>query len=199
MNVKTVAPSLDEIIQLANHLATGGVLTIRLPDDVNEEKLNSFRLTRDTTIAALRHMQLSAGESLLPPEVESLIDGDSIAASALLEWIISEKTAIGLYAFIASIASGSQAGDLISKPQQQEQGGSCELLERSSATTFKYRLKTPPSAGGSLANIFRQFEGGKASLRVQDYSIGQTTLEQIFNQFASTQDNPEVAAAAAGK
>ncbi len=32
----------------------------------------------------------------------------------------------------------------------------------------------------------------RQSLCVQDYSVGQTTLEQIFNQFAASQDNPEV-------
>ena len=43
-----------------------------------------------------------------------------------------------------------------------------------------------------LASIFRHFEDAKLRLNIEDYSVGQTTLEQIFNQFAASQDNPEV-------
>lgn len=49
----------------------------------------------------------------------------------------------------------------------------------------------------ALSDIFSKFEASKAALGVQEYSVGQTTLEQIFNQFASQQDNPEVQAASA--
>jgi ATP-binding cassette, subfamily A (ABC1), member 3 len=37
----------------------------------------------------------------------------------------------------------------------------------------------------SLARMFGAVEGVKTSLKIQEYSIAQTTLEQIFNQFAS--------------
>jgi ATP-binding cassette, subfamily A (ABC1), member 3 len=37
----------------------------------------------------------------------------------------------------------------------------------------------------SLAKMFGAVEQVKASLKIQEYSIAQTTLEQIFNQFAS--------------
>lgn len=97
--------------------------------------------------------------------------------------------------------------------------GFARLLERSTAHSFRYRLQVnvatletlhqqalaKRAAGGgnaelvapgtsALAYIFRHFEINKQRLRVQEYSVGQTTLEQIFNQFAATQDNPEVAA-----
>ena len=36
-----------------------------------------------------------------------------------------------------------------------------------------------------LGSMFRQIEAQKAYLFIQDYSISQTSLEQIFNQFAS--------------
>ena len=46
------------------------------------------------------------------------------------------------------------------------------------------------------AVLSQVFELAKAQLRVEEYAVGQTTLEQIFNHFASSQENPEVAAAA---
>lgn len=49
----------------------------------------------------------------------------------------------------------------------------------------------------ALSDIFAKFETHKEALNILEYSVGQTTLEQIFNQFASQQDNPEVQAAAA--
>jgi hypothetical protein len=103
-----------------------------------------------------------------------------------------------------------------SKSTASSLGGSvgfCKLLERSTAHSFRYRLNvnmsllsatqgsSASSAGGAagnstsaLAYIFRSFEANKHIIRVQEYSVGQTTLEQIFNQFAASQDNPEVAA-----
>ena len=87
------------------------------------------------------------------------------------------------------------------------------LLERSTAHSFRYRIPVPV-AELPLADIFEKFESVKSSLCIKDYSVGQTTLEQIFNQFAgivpiivsvyhftygymfiiASQDNPEVEA-----
>lgn len=60
--------------------------------------------------------------------------------------------------------------------------------ERSASNAFRYRLQ----AGGlTLGELFGQLEDSKAKLSLKQYSVGQTTLEQIFNQFAGTQNNPE--------
>jgi ATP-binding cassette subfamily A (ABC1) protein 3 len=64
-----------------------------------------------------------------------------------------------------------------------------ELLERSSALRFRYSL---PKVSGNLSALFGAFEKNKERLQISEYAIGQTTLEQIFNHFASSQDNPEV-------
>jgi ATP-binding cassette subfamily A (ABC1) protein 1 len=66
------------------------------------------------------------------------------------------------------------------------------LLERSSVHSFRYRI--PAAADLPLADVFEKFELKRGALNIKDYSIGQTTLEQIFNQFAASQDNPEVEA-----
>jgi len=73
----------------------------------------------------------------------------------------------------------------------------CKMLERSSATTFRYRVSSHASgeggAGGSgLGVVFATLEQMKVDGKLSEYSAGQTTLEQIFNQHASGQENPEV-------
>ena len=67
--------------------------------------------------------------------------------------------------------------------------GGCTLLERPSAMSFRYRVA---GSGVALGTTFRTLEAMKADGLVAEYSVGQPTLEQIFNQFASSQDNPEV-------
>eukprot|EP01031_Cornospumella_fuschlensis_P022275 gene22275-27238_t len=65
------------------------------------------------------------------------------------------------------------------------------LIERNSSQTSKYRIQRVEGAHNDLADIFAKFEANKASLSIHEYSVGQTTLEQIFNQFAAKQHNPD--------
>jgi hypothetical protein len=64
-----------------------------------------------------------------------------------------------------------------------------DLQERSSSNSFRYRVRK--SANLTLGDVFGSFEQASGGLKIREYSVGQTTLEQIFNQFASTQLNPE--------
>ena len=41
---------------------------------------------------------------------------------------------------------------------------------------------------GALGSVFEAIEGSKAELGVVEYAVSQTTLEQIFVQFASQQE-----------
>jgi ATP-binding cassette, subfamily A (ABC1), member 3 len=50
------------------------------------------------------------------------------------------------------------------------------------------RFKLPPLEGVPLSQIFRRFEDSKSQLRIAEYSLSQTSLEQIFNLFASQQE-----------
>lgn len=88
-----------------------------------------------------------------------------------LEWWVAQDDAIRLEGFMSRQFPGTT------------------LLERSTTHSFRFRI---PTKEMSLANVFRQFEEAKTRLNIEDYSVGQTTLEQIFNQFAASQDNPEV-------
>ena len=68
----------------------------------------------------------------------------------------------------------------------------CDLVERPSAAALCYRVSGGGSAGLGLGTVFRLLEGMKAEGLLSEYSVGQPTLEQIFNSFASGQANPEV-------
>jgi len=70
----------------------------------------------------------------------------------------------------------------------------CNMLERSTLSSCRYQV------GGSveLPGVFKFFEDKKKELGISEYSVGQTTLEQIFNQFAGGSNNPEVGEAAGG-
>ncbi|RYH30056.1 hypothetical protein EON65_06440 [archaeon] len=65
------------------------------------------------------------------------------------------------------------------------------LIERNSSQTSKYRIQRVEGTHNDLADIFAKFEANKAALSIHEYSVGQTTLEQIFNQFAAKQHNPD--------
>ena len=132
-------------------------------------------------------------------------EGEEVALRMLLEWWLLEDAAERLQQFM-----------------QTEFGSRAQLLERSTAQNFRFRVQlseegdsqqqqlspsdsavvsTPTCDGhvhmqSALSDIFAKFEACKAQLGIQEYSVGQTTLEQIFNQFAAQQDNPEVHLAA---
>jgi hypothetical protein len=86
-------------------------------------------------------------------------------------WIILEKAAEAIFAFLT------------------ETFGSYVLRERQG---FKIRVeidffeqKDNPESKRRLSEMFGAIENKKRVLQIQDYSIAQTSLEQIFNFFAS--------------
>jgi len=61
------------------------------------------------------------------------------------------------------------------------------LVERHEGL-LRYRI---PATNLALASVFELIEGQKAALSILEYSVSQTTLEQIFNQFASQQEEEQ--------
>ena len=53
---------------------------------------------------------------------------------------------------------------------------------------FCFSFKLPSVEGVPLSRIFGLFEEHKAALGILEYSLSQTSLEQIFNLFASQQE-----------
>jgi ATP-binding cassette subfamily A (ABC1) protein 3 len=105
-------------------------------------------------------------------------EGEAVSdcAEALCHWWLAETAAVELdHALAAAFPAG------------------CTLLERPSETAFRYRVSTEHREGVGLGRVFSLLEGFKQRRQIVEYSAGQTTLEQIFNQHASGQENPEVA------
>jgi hypothetical protein len=84
----------------------------------------------------------------------------------LLTWWAAEQAAKNLVDYMAEVFPGSS------------------VIERQGAT-LRFRI---PARGETLATLFEKLEGARAGRGVMSYTLGQTTLEQLFVQFASTQD-----------
>ena len=67
----------------------------------------------------------------------------------------------------------------------QQGGGAAHLLEQFAG---RWRYALPKSAGDRLPNLFRQLGEAKRSGVVEDYSVSQTTLEQVFIRMAREQN-----------
>ena len=71
--------------------------------------------------------------------------------------------------------------------------GSTLEFEGEGMLNYRIEKSTP---GATLANIFGLLEGSREALKLDDYSVGQATLEQIFINFArsqrSTDEEPKV-------
>mmetsp|Transcript_30098 Transcript_30098/g.30579 ORF Transcript_30098/g.30579 Transcript_30098/m.30579 type:complete len:1840 (-) Transcript_30098:237-5756(-) len=94
-----------------------------------------------------------------------------VLATHLTSWVILEEAYDKICGFLQTNFSGYV------------------LRERQ---TVRIRIEIPsvlPDGGClKLSTIFGVMEKHKEELRIQDYSVGQTSLEQIFNQFASQQE-----------
>ncbi|KAK2865759.1 hypothetical protein Q7C36_001815 [Tachysurus vachellii] len=62
------------------------------------------------------------------------------------------------------------------------------VLKEKHHNTLQYQM---PYSEGALSHIFSQFSKSQHSLGVEDYSVSQTTLDQVFVNFARQQHNAE--------
>jgi hypothetical protein len=105
--------------------------------------------------------------------IHAALLGGSVAAADFAAWWAFEATARTL---LRHFVGGGGAPAAFPGATLSERQGS--LL----------RLKVP-AQGGSLAGMFRTIESAKQTLGVAfDASLGQTSLEAIFNSFAALQD-----------
>jgi ATP-binding cassette, subfamily A (ABC1), member 3 len=161
VEVKTAMPSAQELDALYVRVHTAGHSLVTRPD------LAGF-------CAALGRPEWDAevaekgGGAVLHAILEA--DG-TIAVRAFAEWWVAQGRAEALQAFLVRTF-----------------GEEVRLLERAGLFSFRYNV---PGGQLSLAEIFRQFEARKAEIGISEYSVGQTTLEQLFNRFAALQEHDE--------
>ncbi|KAF1792417.1 P-loop containing nucleoside triphosphate hydrolase [Phytophthora cactorum] len=108
--------------------------------------------------------------------IANLIKRDGyVSANSLAAWWITETRFENVFAFL------------------QENFGSVELLERQhDSCWFKIHDQSDNTNSLRLSNVFELVENAKSRLSIREYSVSQTTLEQIFNAFASQQDMDEL-------
>jgi len=92
----------------------------------------------------------------------------SVEASHFAEWWAGESLGAHLHAFVTATFPGSA------------------LAERH-GEFFTYRLAVD-AATTRLSGIFKALESHKARLHMAEYSLSQTSLEQIFNTMAAQQE-----------
>jgi len=97
-----------------------------------------------------------------------MVRDGAVDARLFAEWWAGESYAAALYAFILATFPGS------------------DLLERH-GEFFTYRIRVD-AAATRLSSLFATFEARKDDLAIAEYSLSQTSLEQIFNGFAAQQE-----------
>ena len=118
----------------------------------------------------------AGGGKAVSPELNALFtaaaDGASVSAAALASWWLLEDAYEAVCAFLG------------------ETFGGFTLRERQNSRVRAEVSATDPNSGQrrALAAMFAAVEARKNDLRIQEYSIAQTSLEQIFNQFAAQQE-----------
>ncbi|GAB9474006.1 hypothetical protein Gpo141_00011148 [Globisporangium polare] len=97
----------------------------------------------------------------------SALDRDgSIRLPAFCAWWIAEERLLGLDKFLQSCFGAENV----------------QLLERQN-DMCRYKL----IGAMRLSKVFKLIEGGKHANHIREYAVSQTSLEQIFNFFASQQ------------
>ncbi|KAF0717928.1 Aste57867_2007 [Aphanomyces stellatus] len=98
-----------------------------------------------------------------------------LPASTFCAWWLGETRFLHLQAFLT------------------ETFGNVSLLERQNEHC-RFKLHEHADAPLRLSSVFARMEASKDSLFMKEYSVSQTTLEQIFNSFAKQQDEEKIVA-----
>jgi hypothetical protein len=138
-------------------------------EDELEDLLKKWGLDADAKLNKARVTQMTKEDRFVEAAAfgpTSPFAGDQVTAKVLAEWWIVTKRFQVLHAFLV------------------KQEANTELLEWHGPMA-KYKLRTKKTLG----DIFELMEREKENLKVADYSLSATTLEQIFNTFAREQED----------
>lgn len=101
---------------------------------------------------------------------------ERVTMQHLCAWWLMEERAEALDKFLQLQFGSTSNSEVV---LLERQGGYC-----------RYRIAT---ANVSLGDLFEIVESAKGTLHIQEYSASHTSLEQIFNSFASRQEAPTAA------
>eukprot|EP01038_Epipyxis_sp_PR26KG_P005748 gene5748-7937_t len=219
VNIKTAMPSIQQMLKVAQQIVDRKLIdTSMIPVNNPLSRDNKAGSVNSLDVDCLDELFVKESDlpvicnalnnpnriNLIHPTQSGAIihnnmtaDNGIVSLKVWADWWVSEDMSDSLQLFMMSSFGGINRNQI-------------ELLERSTLQCFRYRIKRSGAVTGVimsgmhesssshgqrravLSDIFSAFEENKVRLGVAEYSVGQTTLEQIFNQFAGQQDNPEV-------
>ncbi|RLN27189.1 hypothetical protein BBO99_00001771 [Phytophthora kernoviae] len=161
LDVKLNPPSAEELEYLLQHVfGDGNTCVTPMELDAKCRAFGSVELTERITASHPTGYSLTAA-----------IERDGfIRAEAFCSWCVEETRFDTLNEYLQG-AFGSN-GVIV----MERQNDFCRFKIRGSNNDLK------------LSHVFALIENVKASMHVREYSVSQTTLEQIFNTFASQQE-----------
>lgn len=161
-----------------------GILKLlKVGDDVLSAPLPSVMVNRSMCDQALDAIDRSMWKSRIATgdsgsDLNSAFDvNGTIAITTLASWIILEGAVDFFCRFLTS-----NFGQFVVRERQ------------SNKFRIEISMKNDDGTSRKLSVLFGLLERNKGELFIQEYSISQTSLEQIFNQFAATQEEEQGAA-----
>lgn len=160
-------PSQEKVAAIAATAAAalGGASSVEAAT-VSRKQLPSVAMALGNTARADEVSESGTGWALAAAFERSSLMDKSIPVADLAVWWAAEDAAAALTAHLT---------------QQAFPGA--ELVERQ-GTQLRYRL---PPLDAPLGQLFARVEAARAAHGISSYACGQTSLEQIFNGFASQQ------------
>lgn len=163
LNVKLTPPSTEEIEKWCTTCGSVPQEQLDLQTIINR-MVAGIGVETVQRVAARPGFPLNAGRPVLP-------------VSVVAEWCIVEARVLKLEDFMTGeLVAASGAANVLA------------VLEKS-GTMIRYQIMPEALKGkyASLGALFSLLQDHKQDSGVQDFQVSQTSLEQIFNRFASTQ------------
>ncbi|ETV96788.1 hypothetical protein H310_10092 [Aphanomyces invadans] len=176
---------LGSIQHLKHKFGDGLVLHVKLasvaPEDIDLMVEREFCGDATRTLAAAQVMERC--EALGLPGRADLVTASHPTGYVLAEALKQPPNAVLAPDFCAWWLAESHF-DALEAQLRATFGVDIQVLERQQDMA-RFKLRGAPA----LASVFTSIEAIKEKLHVQEYTVSQTTLEQIFNSFASKQQH----------
>jgi len=170
---------LGSIQHLKNKYGAGYTLQVKVKLTAPPEPLNDLRSSVSRNISFRRAHSHSGSRSQTPSNVvENPSVADRFGHSGLHDVSVERARTPGIFNPYDTTALHIFIREAFP--------GALLLEEHQGAVTYQI-----PSANTTWSTVFRQLENNKARLNITDYSVSQTTLEQVFINFAKEQEDSD--------
>jgi len=201
IEINFTIPDENKIAELSSMIhRVSGLLGARTATATATATANSPRNLAVVATSSLPSVPLMSGEN--EPEINKVQLFNSFAASGKTDWgnritatgsgselfsVLENSTTVGIR-LVANWWYFEAAFDEINNFLKNEFPDLALRERQISKVRFEINSVDQNNTPRRLAFLFDLIESRKQSFRVQEYSIAQTSLEQIFNQFASKQE-----------